>query len=264
MTSISRPFGVDIFCLNKKFLILNLVSRNLKLKYRRSILGVLWTLIVPASSALTYYLVFQFVMKVPIPNYLLFVVCGILPWNFLAQSITQGMESIVSNYPLLSKVPIPSQVFTYTETITAFINLILSTPVILVVALFTDAPIGWQTLLYFPLMCLLFIQAYSLSYIFAVLFVFFRDLRHLTGIIVQIWFYATPILYSQSLIPEGYQSLLYLNPCAFIFTVSHKIWVTGAPITGAEVTYSVLWTAFIFAAATLLCKYNSHNLVERI
>jgi ABC-type polysaccharide/polyol phosphate export permease len=258
------PLGVDIFCTKKKFLVLNLVGRNLKLKYRRSILGILWTLLVPAASAATYYLVFQFVMKVPIPNYLLFIICGILPWNFLSQSITQGVESIVANYPLLSKAPIPGQVFTYTETITSWVNLMLSTPVVLSIAFVTGAPFGWQLVLYFPLMVLLFIQGYSLSYMFAVLFVYFRDFRHLSGIFVQLWFYATPVLYSHDLIPKDYHWIVAINPCGYIFTMLHKIWVTGESINLSEALGAIGWTCFLFILATLICRHFSNSLVEKI
>jgi ABC-type polysaccharide/polyol phosphate export permease len=136
-----KPLGVDLFCVGKKFLVFNLVSRNLKIKYRRSILGIFWTLLSPVAMGFVYYFVFKVILKVQIPHYLAFILSGVLPWSFFAQTVLEGMESIVSNWSIVTKVPIPIQVFSYVNAVTNLTTLFLALPVFIGAAYFTDVPL---------------------------------------------------------------------------------------------------------------------------
>src|SRR3954453_19323172 len=93
-----RPLGIDFFCLGKKFLVYNMVSRNLKIKYRRSVLGVFWTLLSPIAMTVVYYFVFKVILQVRMPHYLVFILSGVLPWTFFSQSLSEGMESIAGSW----------------------------------------------------------------------------------------------------------------------------------------------------------------------
>src|SRR5689334_7103760 len=106
LTFFLRPLGVDLFCLGKKFLVFNLVSRNLKLKYRRSVLGVFWTLLSPIAMGMVYYFIFKVILKVQMPYYLAFILSGVLPWTFFNQTILEGLESVVGSWSIVTKVPI--------------------------------------------------------------------------------------------------------------------------------------------------------------
>src|SRR4051794_1756265 len=97
LLAVFQPFGIDLFCLGKKFLVFNLVSRNLKIKYHRSVLGLFWTLINPLAITLIFYFVFKVVLNVQIPHYLAFILSGMLPWSFFNQTMMEGMEAIVAN-----------------------------------------------------------------------------------------------------------------------------------------------------------------------
>src|SRR3954471_24738544 len=98
-----RPLGVDFFCFGKKFLVFNLVSRNLKIKYRRSVLGVFWTLLSPLAMAVIYYFVFRVVLNVRIDHYAVFILSGVLPWSFFGVTTLEGLDSILGNGSLISK-----------------------------------------------------------------------------------------------------------------------------------------------------------------
>ncbi|MBL7554350.1 MAG: ABC transporter permease [Bdellovibrionaceae bacterium] len=254
----------EFFCLHRKFLLLNLVSRNIKLKYRKSYLGLFWTILAPAFSALIYFLVFKFVMKVQVPNYLSFVLSGILAWGFFSNALSSGLESIVGNYGLVSKVPIPLNVFALNEAISLFVNFILSQPILLILMALTGAPFT-ANLLYLPVLYfLLFIQAYSLSLVLSVLFVFFRDLRHLLSLALQMLFYMTPVVYSQHMIPEKFNSLMYWHPLFFIFEGIHSICSTGEKMDSVHLLTSFLWTLFIFLIAILVFEKKRNFLAEKI
>ena len=254
----------EFFCLHRKFLLWNLISRNIKLKYRRSYLGLFWTVLAPATSALIYFFVFKHVMRVEVPNYLTFILSGIMAWGYYSSALMGGLESIVGNQGLLSKVPMPLNVFALNEATTLFINFLLSQPVLFLVVLFTDTPITWN-LLYLPFFYfLLYIQAYSLALILAILFVYFRDLRHLLALVLQMLFYLTPVVYQANMVPEMAKSIVFLIPHFYIFEGIHNVTALGLPIGNKELLICSVWTIVIFICAMIYFNYKKNFLTEKI
>jgi ABC-2 type transport system permease protein len=258
------PLGTDLFCLGKKFLVFNLVSRNLKVKYRRSILGVFWTLLAPIATGCVYYFVFSLILKVQIPYYFAFILAGVLPWTFFAQTVVEGMESLVGNLGLLSKIPVPLQVFPYVGAITNLVTLAIGFPVIVGGSYIAGAFVGASIILVpFYIMCL-FLITYSFALGFSVLFVYFRDLRHLSGIILQLWFYGTPILYDREMIPERYQWLLAVNPLGYLFDGLHATLIYGRWPSAMAISVTAGWAVGSVAMAAVVRRYLCHELVERL
>lgn len=252
------------FSFDNKFVVYSLVNRNIKLKYRQSILGVLWTILIPAFSAFVYFFVFRFIVKVKIDNYLLFVLTGVIPWAFFSQSLILGLESVVGNYNILNKVPVRVTIFPFAEVTTTFINLLLSIPVFFAVTFLTGAKISIFWLNAFPLILILFLQAYFFAVILSILFVYLRDLRHILVILIQVWFYLTPVLYSADMIPVEYSWLKYANPVFFIFSGLHDSLVFGQPMGSRSWAAIGAWTVVIFVVALFLYRKNYKTLVERI
>ncbi len=218
---IQSILGFDAFCLNKKFLVFNLVNRNLKIKYRRSFFGYFWTILAPVMISMIYYFVFKVVMKVDRPHYLPFILAGVLPWSFFSQSISEATESIVVNQGLISKIPIPIHVFPYVVSITNFSTLFFSLPVIFILALVSGVQASLTMLWVFYFFGCLLLLSYAIGAILAVFYVYLRDLKHAIGLVLQIWLYATPIIYDSSMIPAKYHWILYLNPVGSIFEGIH-------------------------------------------
>jgi len=259
-----RPCGVDLFCVGKKFLVFNLVSRNLKAKYHRSVLGLFWTLLNPLATTLIFYFVFKMVLNVKVPHYLAFIISGMLPWSFFSQTIMEGMESIVGNHGLISKVPIQIQIFPFVGTVTNFITLVLALPIVIGTAILTDVNLG-SSILLFPLyLSLLFLFTYCSATILAVLYVLLRDLRHVLGIVLQLWFYATPILYHESMIPKQYHWILYLNPIAFLFVDIHAILVQGTYPDLHHLPVTCAWVLLAICLTLLIHRFIGEDLVEQI
>lgn len=259
-----RTQEIDFFCWKNKYALYNFVARNLKLKYRKSIIGALWTLIIPATTAVVFYFVFQYVMRVNIPNYLLFVLAGMIPWTFFQSSITTGLESIVNNHGILNKVPLAPHIFPLSETLTSFMNLLLSIPVIVVLTFFysIQPDITW---LQIPLLLIaLFLQGYAFSLICGVVFVYLRDFRPITAVIIQIWFYLTPVIYSESMLPEKFAFIKYLNPVFYIFSGFHNIITMNKGLSISEFSITLMWTAFAISISYLLYAYNRKHLIERL
>lgn len=262
--SIIDPYGMDLFCLGKKFLVFNLVSRNLKTKYRRSILGVFWTLLNPIAMAMVYYFVFKIILNVKVPHYLSFILSGVLPWVFFSQSLLENMESIVANWGLVSKVPIPLQIFPFIGTLTNLVTLGFAFPVLVCAAFVSGVTLGPSLILLPVYFIIMFLITYGLSLILSVAFVYFRDLRHIMGIVTQIWFYSTPVLYDEAMIPEKYRWILWFNPVGYIFTEFHTILVKGQWPSSERVLVSMFWVLFVVAMAGVVKKFFCSELVEQI
>ncbi|MFN0061423.1 MAG: ABC transporter permease [Myxococcaceae bacterium] len=205
-------------------LLWSLTQRELKARYRGSVLGFFWTFLNPALLMLVYALVFSVYMRQKIPNYPYFMFVGLLPWIWFSTSIGAGASTISDRRDLLTKVRFPAQVLPATVVATNLVNFLLSVPLMLALGAFVGV---WPTihLVVFPLIVaiqLLFILA--LAYIISALNVVFRDLQHIVGNLLTLWFFLTPVLYTASTIPERYRELaLWLNPMAIVINAYQAI-----------------------------------------
>lgn len=266
MTSIAKSFlkpgGIDLFCFGRKFLVYNLVGRNLKIKYRRSFFGIFWTLLVPLAMSGVYYFVFRVILQIQVENFVAFIIGGILPWVFFSSTMSESVECLVISHGLLTKVPIPPQVFPFVGALTNFFTLLLSLPIILGAALLTGTSFGFWVLEVFFLLLCLFLQTYVLSLTIALAYVYFRDLKHIIGIILQLWFYGTPIIYQESMIPEALKWVLYVNPISFVFVGIHKAVLQGKCLSTEEFSVLMLWTFAILVFGVLFYRAFSKNAIE--
>lgn len=194
-----------------KDLWINLTLRELRGKYKRSVLGWAWSLLNPLASMLIYTFVFSFLLEIDVvpgdPSGLdmfpLFLLCGLLPWNFLTSSMFGGMGGLVGNANLVKKVYFPREILVGANVASWLFSLLIELGVLLAaLLLFGNMVLPWIV----PLVGLLVLQtmfALGLSLALSVLNVYFRDTQHLLGIAIQIWFYATPIIYPISLVAEA-------------------------------------------------------------
>ncbi len=256
-------FTWDVFCFKKKYLLYNLLTSNLKVRYRQSVLGLFWTLLKPLCMAGFYYFVFNKIMKVTLPNHLMFLLVGIFPWTFFSQTLMEGMESLTSHWGLLSKAPIPLQIFPLVSTLANMVTFFAALPILLGMSLVFTQP-TFVLLLVFIYCFLLFLLCYGLALILSVLHVHFRDLKQMMALILQVWFFITPIMYEPSTMPKAYQWILYLNPIAFIFSGFQSVLVKGIPPQFLHFLIAVGWANGLLVLGILLHKYYTKNLVEKL
>jgi len=197
-------------------LIWALALKELKIRYKRSVLGFMWALLNPALLMLVLTLVFSKIMRFAIPHYAIFLLCVLLPWTFFAQSLSYAVESIVSNGDLIKKVSVPKLVFPMAAVVSNLINLFLS---LIPLALLVPAmrhPFYW-TWLYLPVPLLaLTIFTLGMTFFFATANVYYRDVSHILQVVLSAWFYVTPIIYSLDFIPPNYQWIFKLNPIIYV------------------------------------------------
>ena len=197
-------------------LIWALALKELKIRYKRSVLGFMWALLNPAFMMLVLTLVFSTIMRFAIPHYAIFLLSVLLPWTFFSQSLSYAVEAIITNGDLIKKVAVPKLVFPMAALVSNLINLMLSLiPLALLVPLLRH-PFYW-TWLYLPVPLLaLTIFTLGLTFFFAAANVYYRDVSHILQVVLSAWFYVTPIIYPIDAIPAKHQWIMKLNPIIYV------------------------------------------------
>ena len=259
-----------------KDLLANLTLRELRGKYKRTALGWGWSLLNPLAMMATYSLVFSVLLDIEPPlgkdglsSYPLFLLCALLPWTFVSNTVVGGMESLLANANLIKKTWFRREVLVL-STVLAFLVSFATEMAVLAVAFLV---VGSMVLPWLPavvlLMALLAAFVTGLALLLSVVNVYFRDARYLVGIALQLWFYATPILYPISLVREselpGWAVQLYeANPMVgFVESLRDVLYVQRAPDLGT-VAYLVVVTAGLFALGTWLFRRLEGRLAEEL
>lgn len=219
------------FAIMKKYapLFKELIKRDLKIKYRRSFLGYVWSLMNPLLMMWILTIVFSYVFRFDIANYPLYLITGQIVFNFFSESTTAAMSSIISNAGLLKKVYLPKMVFPLASVASSFINMIFSLSAIFIVMLATKAKLTVVLALLPVAMLVLFIFSLGISLMISALAVFFRDLFHLYGVLLTAMSFATPIFYPANIIPADLQYILQYNPLFYMVSLFREIIIYGIP-----------------------------------
>lgn len=194
-------------------LIKELVSRDLKLKYRRSILGYLWSILNPLLIMIIMTMVFSRMFDRNIENYAVYLLIGRTIFEFVMTATNQAMVSVRTNYALIKKVYIPKYVFPLAKVTSGMVDCVFSLGALLIVMIFTKTPVS-PYLLLFPLVILqVYIFSCGLGFFLAQAVVFFRDVQYIYKAFTTAWMYLTPIFYPVEQLPEQLRTIvIYLNP----------------------------------------------------
>ena len=192
------------------------IKKDIGGKYKNSFLGVLWSFVNPLLQILVYAIIFPLIMKNDIPNYVVFMVCGLIPWNYFSTVINRSSFTMIENGNIIKKVYFPREILPISvltsETVTFLISSIL-------ILLFTFG-YGLEitiNIIFYPLVLLVqYIMLLGISLIVSSVTVYFRDLQHFIGVLLQLFFYATPIVYAVDVIPVNFQWILKFNPMTYI------------------------------------------------
>lgn len=196
-------------------LIEELVIRDIKKKYRRSVLGILWSMLNPILMMLITAMVFSNLFRFDIKNFALYLLTGQIIFTFYAEATNFAMGSILENGALIKKVYIPKYLFPLSRVASSGVNLCFTLPAMLVIMLYTGQPIQIEILFIVVPLLLLFVFCLGIGLLLSALTVYFRDMFHLYGVVLTALNYATPIFYPESIIPEDYRFLIELNPLYF-------------------------------------------------
>ena len=237
----------------KKFrpLLTELVSRDIKIKYRRSVLGVLWTLLNPLLMMVVLSIVFSNLFKFDIENYPVYILSGQVIYNFFSESTNSAMGAIIGNAALLKKVYIPKYMFVLSRVLSSIINVLAAHCALLIVMLFMGVEMHWTTILFFIPMIFLSIFCLGIGFILSAASVKFRDIIHLYGVFTTAFMYLTPVIYALSLLPEWLYKIVRLNPITNYLMMYRDLMINGTMIQPLHLVVGIV-EAFVILALGLL------------
>jgi ABC-2 type transport system permease protein len=239
-------------------LLKELVSRDIKTKYKRSVLGIVWSILNPLLMMLVLTFVFSILFHQAIPNFPVYLLTGQIIFSFFSDSTNLAMNSIITNSSLIKKIYIPKYIFPLSRVLSSFVNLLFSLIALLFVMIVTKASFSWAMLL-FPIP-LIYILVFSLGVglILSAYVVFFRDILFLYGVILTAWTYLTPIFYPISIIPVKYLLIYKLNPLYHYITYFREIMLYGR-VPSFELNISCIFYAVITLLIGLYVFYKRQN-----
>jgi lipopolysaccharide transport system permease protein len=208
-------------------LLRELVGRDMKLRYKRSVLGIAWTLLNPLMQLLVFLFVFNLVLPLNIPHYSSFLFAGILVWNWFQGSLNQSTGTIVDNRELLRRPGFFSPILPIVTVTSHLIHFLLGVPILLLFLLLEGSRLTSAILALPGVMALQFILTLGLAYLVATFHVTFRDTQYLLGVLLNLLFYLTPIFYDASSIPASYRPLYRLNPMLHLVEAYRAILLHG-------------------------------------
>jgi ABC-2 type transport system permease protein len=229
-------------------LLKNLVTREIKVKHKRSVLGIAWTMLSPLLTTAILALVFAafFGMKQNKGGFGLYVMAGLVAWNLFSTASVLGLLSIQQNASIIRKVYVPVAIFPLASVSTALVNFAFAFLALLLYMLFFRLPMSWHILLGVVPLLELLVFALGLSMLLATLYVHFRDVKWFYESALLAWFYATPIFYPPEIIAPKYVGLLKLNPLSIIITAFRETITSGTVPDAKSLAVGAAYAVAIF------------------
>lgn len=244
-----------------KFLINQLVARDFKTKYKRSLLGVLWSLLNPMLTMAVQYMIFSTLFRFDLPHYQVYLLSGIVMFNFLSEATNQALVSITGNAGLITKVYMPKYVFPITKVLSACINLGFSLIALYLLILFSGLKITWLHI-FIPFALLnMIIFTIGFSLILASLMVFFRDMQFLYGVCILLWNYMTPIFYPENIIGDRFKWVLQFNPMYHFIRYARNIILDNSIPTLRAHLFCLIFSIGTLIIGTIIFKKTEKKFI---
>ena len=202
---------IEVF-LKYRFLLQDLILKDIRIKYRKSILGILWSVLNPLLMMLVITAVFSNIFKVQIENFPIYYLSGAVMFNFFSEATITGMSSVLQAANLIKKVYIPKYIFPLEKALFAFVNFLFSLIAVLLIYLILGHPLHWTALLFFVPSLYLLVFATGIALVLSCWSIYFRDVIHLYGVVLTAWTYLTPIVYPFDALPAKMQQIMLFNP----------------------------------------------------
>ncbi|MDI6773429.1 MAG: ABC transporter permease [bacterium] len=243
-------------------LLFSLVLTELKVKYRGSTLGFLWSLLNPLALILIYSVAFRYIIRIQIERFTVFLIAGLLPWGFFASSATASTISLMVNAGLLKKVHFPREILPAATVLFNLIQTLLALAVFLPSLFVLRGSVPW-TLVFYPVVLAIqavFVLGVALG--LSALTVSFRDLRHLTEVGLTMLFWLTPIVYRISMVPAGMQAAFRLNPMTSFVSVYQDIAYWGRPPSAGDFLVLAGWAVGALLVGWAIFRRRAPYLAE--
>lgn len=255
----------DLLALLKyKDLFIQLTLREIKGKYKQSMLGYAWVILVPLLNLFVMSIVFSYFFRVPTGEfpYAIYLFVALVPWTFTTNAISASTGSIVANNSLITKVNFPRQIILFSSIAAKIVDLILLSLVLILFLIIYKIPFQ-ITIFYVPVIFVVQLAlVMGVSFIFAASNVFYRDVENMLGVLLTIWMYLTPIFYPPEMIPPKVRFLFGLNPMVGIINSYRNSILYGAPIPWASFGFSIAISITLLITGVFLFKKMSKSFAD--
>jgi lipopolysaccharide transport system permease protein len=241
-----------------------LMLKELRVRYKGSFLGYIWALANPLAYALVYYLTFQIIIRIELPNYAAHLISGLFPWSWATSALVQSASSYRDNEMLVRKVSVPRALLPLSIVAQHMLHFLFAFPIVLGAVVLATERFYWASLLLAPLMILVQLALlYPMALILAATSVIVRDVEYLIGIFLQLLFFLTPIVYAANAIPVEYAAVFNINPFSSMITAWRSILYEGR-LHVAAVAYCLAFAGVASLAATAIHKRVGPRVAEAL
>lgn len=238
-----------------------LVARDIKIKYRRSVLGVLWTLLNPLCMMIVLSVVFSNLFKFDIENFPLYIMSGQVIFNFFSDATNNAMSSIISSAPLIKKVYVPKYLFVLSRVFSSFINLMASFTALILVMVAMRAELHW-TILLVPIPLILIVGfSLGMGLLLSAIVVKFRDIMHLYSVFVTALMYMTPVIYPISILPDWLRWIVEMNPLTNILTMFRNVMLYDTFFGWGSLIIAIIETMIMLALGLWVFYKNQDSFI---
>ena len=244
-----------------RVLLKELVGRDFKLKYRRSVLGYAWSLLNPLFTMLVMTAVFSNLFRFSIENYPVYFLLGQVIWNFYSEATNSAMTSVFGNAELIKKVYVPKYMFPLSKVCFSFVNMLCSLGAVIIVMLIERVWVTWTIVLVPLLFFYAFLIAFGIGLILSVIAVYFRDLLHLYGVIMTAQMYLTPLFYPANVLPEWVFRIVQFNPTYHLVIYFRNIVQYGVWPSLEENIICLSFGVVLSIIGIVVFKYNQKKFV---
>ena len=247
-------------------LLYTLSVHRIKVRYKQSLLGPFWAILQPFSLMLIYTIIFSFIFRIPSGDvpYPLFVFTGLLPWICFSSALTSATSSLTSHASLITKVYFPREILPLTYVIASLFDFIIASLVLGGLLFYYSVPLTWNALYVLPIMMALTLFAIAMSLFFSALQGRYRDIGFGIGLLLQIWMFATPVVYPLSMVPDRWRPYYLLNPMTSIVDGFRRVILQGSPPDYSSLGLSVLISLVLLAAAYIFFRFTEATLADVI
>jgi lipopolysaccharide transport system permease protein len=238
--------------------------RDMKLRYKRSVLGIGWSLLNPLAQLLVYRFIFEDVLPVNIPNFTSYLFCGVLVWTWFQMSLVFATSSVVDNRDLIKRPGFPIAVLPAVPIISCLIHFLIALPILLTIVVMGGTKITASILL-LPLMVgIQFILILGLAYLTSTVHVALRDTQYLVGVALQLFMFLSPVFYDASAIPKQYQSLYHMNPIVNLLDAYRAVLIRGQIPDERSLLWLALPILMLLGTGYLVFRRASHHFVDEL
>lgn len=250
---------------------MRLVLRDLKLRYRNSVLGFCWSFLNPLAQVLVFTILFKYILERPDPDYSIHLFCKLMPWLFFAQALEDGGTSVAKNIALVKKIYFPRDILPLASLLSNFVHFVAGMAVLFIILLILPFTFHWVFFWLIPLVLLQMLLTYGLSLMLSSVSVFYRDIQFFMGVGVRLWFFLSPVLFTveEALGSKKFgimeKTIFLLNPMAPIMAIYHSIIFDGGklPITQPQTYLSFPAYLGIAVAVSLLSLLIGYAIFRR-